>query len=112
MLGPWQKKGWDYEQSRKFGSHAGKHGPGDGANNHNLPQSGRLLYCVFGEPGVHAIAVIERAFEVDHDLGLRNLRGSRKIRPHIPTLRESLRILQGQYVGQRRDRPHPFHLPQ
>ena len=30
MLGPWQKKGWDYEQSRKFGSHAGKLGPGDG----------------------------------------------------------------------------------
>jgi hypothetical protein len=24
------RKGWDYEQSRKFGSHAGKLGTGDG----------------------------------------------------------------------------------
>jgi hypothetical protein len=30
-----------------------------------------------GEPGVHAIAVGERAFDVGHDLGLRTLHGSR-----------------------------------
>ena len=24
------RKGWDYEQVKKFGSHAGKLGPGDG----------------------------------------------------------------------------------
>jgi hypothetical protein len=30
-----------------------------------------------GEPGVHAIAVIERAFEAGHDLGFRTRRGSR-----------------------------------
>ena len=29
------------------------------------------------EPGVHAVAVIQRSFEESHDFGLRNLRGSR-----------------------------------
>jgi hypothetical protein len=37
----------------------------------------RVIEVRIGEPGVHAIAVIERAFEVGHDLRLRALRGSR-----------------------------------
>jgi hypothetical protein len=37
----------------------------------------RVIEVRIGEPGVHAIAVIERAFEVGLDLGLRTLRGSR-----------------------------------
>ena len=37
----------------------------------------RGIEVCIGEPGVHAIAVIERAFEVGLDLGLRTLRGSR-----------------------------------
>jgi len=37
----------------------------------------RVIEVRIGEPGVHPIAVIERAFEVGRDLGLRNLRGSR-----------------------------------
>ena len=37
----------------------------------------RVIEVRIGEPGVHAIAVIERAFKVGDDLGLRNLRGSR-----------------------------------
>src|ERR1700691_3071176 len=37
----------------------------------------RVIEVRIGEPGVHAIAVIERAFEVGRDLGLRDLRGSR-----------------------------------
>ncbi len=39
-------------------------------------------------------------------------RYSARFLPHISTLHESVRILQGQYVGQRRDRPYPLHLPQ
>jgi hypothetical protein len=30
-----------------------------------------------GESGVHAIAIVERTFEVGHELGLRALRGRR-----------------------------------
>src|SRR5580693_9821316 len=37
----------------------------------------RVIEVRIGEPGVHAIAVIERAFQVGHDLGLRTLRSSR-----------------------------------
>src|SRR5271154_986511 len=37
----------------------------------------RVIEVRIGEPGVHAVAVIERAFEVGLDLGLRTLRGSR-----------------------------------
>jgi hypothetical protein len=37
----------------------------------------RVIEVRIGEPGVHAIAVSERAFEVGLDLGLRALRGSR-----------------------------------
>ena len=37
----------------------------------------RVIEVRIGEPGVHGIAVIERAFEVGLDLGLLTLRGSR-----------------------------------
>src|SRR5580700_4927968 len=37
----------------------------------------RVVEVRIGEPGVHAVAVPERAFEVGHDLGLRTLRASR-----------------------------------
>jgi hypothetical protein len=37
----------------------------------------RVIEVRIGVPGVHAIAVVERAFETGHDLGLRTLRGSR-----------------------------------
>lgn len=37
----------------------------------------RVVEVRIGEPGVHAIAVLERAFEVGHDLALRTLPGSR-----------------------------------
>ena len=37
----------------------------------------RVIEVRIGVPGVHAIAVIERALEVGRDLGLRTLRGSR-----------------------------------
>src|SRR6204780_2283676 len=37
----------------------------------------RVIEVRIGEPGVHAIAEIERAFEVGHDLGLRTLQRSR-----------------------------------
>src|SRR5580693_9263699 len=36
-----------------------------------------VIEVSIGEPGVHAIAVKERAFEVGYDLDLRTLRGSR-----------------------------------
>jgi hypothetical protein len=36
----------------------------------------RVIEVRIGEPGVHAIALIERAFEVGLDLGLRTLRAS------------------------------------
>src|SRR5579863_3654164 len=37
----------------------------------------RVIEVRIGEPRVRAIAVGERAFEVGHDLGLRNLRATR-----------------------------------
>src|SRR5580704_4412702 len=41
------------------------------------PEIRRVIEVSIGESGVHAIAVIERAFEVAYDLGLRTLRGTR-----------------------------------
>src|SRR5271155_3876352 len=41
------------------------------------PEVRRVIEVRIGEPGVHAIAVAERAFEVGNDLRLRTLRGSR-----------------------------------
>src|SRR5271154_1168458 len=41
------------------------------------PEVRRVIEVRIGEPGVDAIAVIERAFEAGHDLGLRTRRGSR-----------------------------------
>jgi hypothetical protein len=41
------------------------------------PEVRRVIEVRIGEPGVHAIAVGEGAFEVGNDLGLRTLRGSR-----------------------------------
>ena len=43
----------------------------------DAPEVRRVIEVRIGEPGVHAIAVAERAFEVGYDLGLRTLRGSR-----------------------------------
>src|SRR5580704_4677784 len=43
----------------------------------DAPEVCRVIEVRIGEPGVHAIAVTERAFEVRYDLGLRNLRASR-----------------------------------
>ena len=37
----------------------------------------RVIEVRIGEPGVHAIAVTERAFEAGHDLGLRSRGGVR-----------------------------------
>ena len=37
----------------------------------------RIIEVRIGEPGVHAIAVVERTFEVGHELGLRTLLGRR-----------------------------------
>jgi hypothetical protein len=41
------------------------------------PEVRRVIEVRIGEPGVHAIAVIERAFEVGHDFGLRTRRSRR-----------------------------------
>src|SRR6202020_1614932 len=41
------------------------------------PEVRRVIEVRIGEPRVHAIAIIERAFEVGDDLGLRTLRGCR-----------------------------------
>ena len=42
----------------------------------DAPEVARVIEVRIGEPGVHAVAVAERAFEVGHDLGLRTLHGS------------------------------------
>ena len=41
------------------------------------PEVRRVIEVCIAEPGVHTIAVVERTFEVGHDLGLRTLHGSR-----------------------------------
>jgi len=42
------------------------------------PEVRGLIEVRIGEPGERAIAVVERAFEGGHDLGLRTPRGSRR----------------------------------
>ncbi len=43
----------------------------------DAPEVRRVIEVRICEPGVHVIAIVECAFEVSDDLGLRSVRGSR-----------------------------------